>query len=207
VFVLSPASCGGERARLLFNPQARFPLALALRTRPGVPLGEVFSFLSGLYFRGKLAYARAFTRPPLGLPGVAVITTSHGLMLPETPVDITRLTRFASVPIATDEARYRRPLVRHAAALAEAVGPRCEVVLLGSIATGKYVDVLRDVFGPRLVFPRAFVGRGDMSRGGLMLRCVDAAAELEYVPVDGAVRHGARPPRLAPRRFSRSAVD
>ena len=35
-----------------------------------------------------------------------------------------------------------------------------------------------------------------MSRGGLLLRCVTADVELPYVPLRGAVRHGARPPRL-----------
>ncbi len=199
LFLVSPASCGGERARLVFNPQARFPLALALRAGPGVPLADVFTFLSGLYFRGKIAYARAFARPPEGVPGVAVITTSDGLVLPETPVTLANLERYARVPIDEAEDRYRRPLVRHARALAR-TAPDAEVVLLGSIATGKYVDVLRSVFGERLLFPSAFVGRGDMSRGGLMLRCVDARTELVCVPVAGAVRHGVRPPRLAPRR-------
>jgi len=71
-------------------------------------------------------------------------------------------------------------------------------VLLGSIASPKYVDVLTDIFGARLQFPSAFVGRGDMSRGGLLLRHASDGAELEYEPVLGARRHGARPPRLAP---------
>jgi hypothetical protein len=74
------------------------------------------------------------------------------------------------------------------------------VVLLGSIASAKYVDLLLPVFGDRLMFPIHFVGRGDMSRGGLLLRCVTAGLELEYVPVKGATRHGQRPPRLEPIR-------
>ena len=95
-------------------------------------------------------------------------------------------------------AAYRRPLEQGARALRDAVGPDCDVVLLGSIASGKYVEVLQPIFGDRLVFPPAFVGRGDMSRGGLMLRCVLAGVELEYAPVAGATRHGQRPPKLAP---------
>jgi hypothetical protein len=74
------------------------------------------------------------------------------------------------------------------------------VVLLSSIASAKYVEVLRPLFGERLMFPAAFVGRGDMSRGGLLLRCVDAGTELEYTSVEGAVRRGRRPPRLSPRK-------
>jgi hypothetical protein len=200
IFILSPAHCGGERAQLVLNEQAQFPLARRLRTPSGAPLGEVFAFLSGLYFRGKLAYAQAFAAPPPGVPGVVVITTNEGLRDPRHPVTIARLRRFARGDIDLRDARYRRPLLRDASILAAAAGPDCEVVLLGSVATGKYVDLLLEVFGPALRFPADFAGRGDMSRGGLMLRCVDEGRELAYVRLDGgAPRHGPRPPRLAPR--------
>ena len=76
---------------------------------------------------------------------------------------------------------------------------RCSFVLLGSVATGKYVDILKGILGQRLLFPSEFIGRGDMSRGGLMLRCAEEKRELEYVPIDGAVRHGKRPPKLMPK--------
>jgi hypothetical protein len=116
-------------------------------------------------------------------------------------VDVQRLGKFAQVDIARDDPRYRRPMLRDAKVLAAHVDPGCEIVLLGSVATGKYVDVLTDVFGPRLLFPSAFVGRGDMSRGGLLLRCVRDDKELDYVSILGAVRHGPRPPRLTPARW------
>jgi len=199
VFLLSPAHCGGERARLVFNEQAEFPLARRLRSAGGAPLGEVFSFLSGLYFRGKLTYAEAFAAPPAGAPGVLVITTTDGLRPPSEAVTLDGLRRYARGSIDARDDRYRRALVRDARTLAEAAGPACEVVLLGSIATGKYVDLLLEVFGAALRFPSDFAGRGDMSRGGLLLRCVDARRELAYVPLDGAPRHGPRPPRLGPR--------
>jgi hypothetical protein len=76
------------------------------------------------------------------------------------------------------------------------------VVLLGSIASDKYVNVLLDIFGEALLFPREFVGRGDMSRGGLMLRQVEDREELEYIPVAGAVRRGGRPAKLMPRKLT-----
>jgi hypothetical protein len=199
VFLLSPAHCGGERARLVFNERAEFPLARRLRSPAGAPLGEVFSFLSGLYFRGKLAYAEAFAAPPAGAPGILVITTTDGLRPPSEAVTLDGLRRYAHGSIDARDARYRGALVRDAKALAAAAGPSCEVVLLGSIATGKYVDLLLEVFGPALRFPSDFAGRGDMSRGGLLLRCVDARRELAYAPLDGAPRHGPRPPRLGPR--------
>ena len=176
IFLLSPAHCGGERARLVFNPDARFDLAQRLRAAPGAPLGEVFSFLSGLYFRGKLAYAQAFARPPAGRPGVLVITPTDGLVLAEEPVDFERLRRFAEVDIAVANARYMEPLLRDARRLAEALDARCDVVLLGSIATPKYLEPLLAAFGERLRFPADFVGRGDMSRGGLLLRCARRAS-------------------------------
>jgi hypothetical protein len=200
IFLLSPAHCGGERARLVFNPDARFDLAQRLRAAPGAPLGEVFSFLSGLYFRGKLAYARAFARPPAGRPGVLVITPTDGLVLAEEPVGFERLRRFAEVDTAVANARYMEPLLRDARRLAQGLDARCDVVLLGSIATGKYLEPLLATFGERLRFPADFVGRGDMSRGGLLLRCARAGVELEYISVGGAVRRGPRPPRLAPAR-------
>ena len=196
IFLLSPASSGGERAALVLGDRARFDLAQRLRSPGGAPLGEVFAFLSGLYFRGKLAYATAFARPPRGVPGVLVITPTRGLLLPEQPATLDLLREFAGVDVHASEARYRGPLERDARLLAGRLPAHGDVVLLGSVATGKYVDVLGTVFGDRLRFPAEFVGRGDMSRGGLLLRCVRERRELEYVPVAGAVRHGPRPPRL-----------
>jgi hypothetical protein len=199
IFLLSPAHCGGKRASYLFNDSAKFDLARRIRDPGGVPLADVFSFVSGLYFRGKVAYARAFARPPAGVSGVLVITTNRGLVPADTTVTLDDLRDMGCVDIAADERRYRRPLARDARALA-GIQADCQFVLLGSVATGKYVDALQEAFGERLMFPQEFVGRGDMSRGGLMLRCVDEGRELTYVPVGGATRHGRRPPRLAPRR-------
>ena len=204
IFLLSPAHCGGERARLVFKDAAQFELARRVREPGGAPLGDVFTFLSGLYFRGKLAYARAFARPPEGVPGILVITANDGLRSPEHSVDVQTLRRYAKGSIDEGNAGYRRPLLRDARLVDTAAGPGCEVVLLGSVASDKYVDVLLGVFGNRLLFPSTFVGRGDMSRGGLMLRCVDAGRELDYIPVTGAVRHGPRPPKLEPRRWTRA---
>jgi hypothetical protein len=205
VFLLSPARCDGERAKLLIDPNARSELAARLRTREGVPLGEVFSFLSALYFRGKLTYARVFASPPRGVRPALVITADRGLMSPDEHVRRDDLVAFAGVDIAGGDERYLAPLRRDVATLARKLGESL-VVLLGSIATGKYVDVLLDAFGERLVFPLAFVGRGDMSRGGLLLRHAGEGRELEYVPVRGAIRHGQRPPKLEPlRRRGRGA--
>lgn len=199
IFLLSPASCAGERARIILREEAAFPLAQRLRSAEGAPIGEAFRFLSGLYFRGKLDYASAFARPPAGVPGVLVITANRGLWNAGDPVTVRDLRAFARVPIDAGEPRYRRPLARDARRLAERVGPLCEVVLLGSVATGKYLDVLLGTFGSRLLFSAEFVGRGDMSRGGLMLRCVADRRELTYVAVEGAVRRGHRPPKLEKR--------
>src|SRR4029077_18887904 len=142
-----------------------------------------------------------YARPPDGSPGVFIVTSGEGLCVPETRVRLDVLERWAAIPLDTRELRYTEPLLRDARAIASGIpDARCEVVLLGSVATGKYVDLLQDVFGPRLVFPAEFVGRGDMSRGGLLLRSARDRTELRYVPVAGSVRHGTRPPRLGPRR-------
>jgi hypothetical protein len=203
LFLLSPANCSGTRAHQVASLRARFALAERLRTDEGVPLGELFAFVSGLYFRGKLTYARRFAVPPdpprpaVG-GAVHVITPNAGLWRPEDRVTLATMRDFAGTDVRPDNPAYRQPLERSAAALAVEAGPASDVVLLGSIASPKYVDVLLAIFGTRLLFPVEFVGRGDMSRGGLLLRRAAAGAELEYVPVAGAVRRGARPPKLPP---------
>jgi hypothetical protein len=200
VFLLSPAHCGGRRAEILLREEASFPLAARLR-ESGAPIGEVFSFLSGLYFRGKLAYGRTFARPPLAVQdGVLVITPGRGLLPPDTVVTMEELRAIACVGVDPDEPRFREPLERDTTALTTSLSRDDIVVLLGSIATGKYVDVMEQILDGRLKFPSQFVGRGDMSRGGLMLRCVMNGQELEYISIAGAVRRGSRPPKLEPLR-------
>jgi hypothetical protein len=197
IFLLSPANASGIRARLILREDAGFPLALRLRAG-GLTLGEAFSFISGLYFRGKLAYAQTFSQPPPDTPGVLVITACAGLLSPEMLLTRDVLCAISSAPVAASETRYRIPLERDARLLAERMGSRCEVVLLGSVATPKYVEPLLKIFGERLHFPAEFAGRGDMSRGGLMLRCARSGQQLTYVPVATAQRHGVRPPKLPP---------
>ena len=176
------------------NERATFPLAERLRAPEGVSIGEAFSFLSGLYFRGKLAYAARFGRPPGGGTGALVITANRGLVPADTPVTVPDLREFGTVDIHASDERYRGPLARDAGAIAGDADT--SVVLLGSVATGKYVDVLLGIFGERLLFPSQFVGRGDMSRGALMLRAAREGTELEYQPVAGAVRRGPRAARI-----------
>jgi hypothetical protein len=201
VFLLSPANCGGTRARQVLSPRAVFSLATRLRSADGAPLGDLYAFISGLYFRGKLTYARRFAAPPepdnvtVGC-GVHIITPNTGLRGPEVMVTAADIQAFAEADVHPKNPLFTIPLERSARVLHRELGPDCDVVLLGSIASPKYVDVLVSVFGDRLRFPLDFVGRGDMSRGGLLLRKAAEGAELEYVPVLGAIRHGARPPRL-----------
>lgn len=194
LFLLSPASTTGKRAAMLLNPDASFDLAVRLR-KTGVSLGEAFAFLSGLYFRGKLAYATAFAGRN---DGVYVLTANRGLLPPGIVITANDLRAFAtgSVDIADD--RYVSAL--HSDAVQLAASEPSAVILLGSIASGKYVDILLPLFGDRLVFPAEFVGRGDMSRGGLMLRSITEGRELSYIPIAGATRRGSRPPKLEPIR-------
>jgi hypothetical protein len=180
---------------MLLRREATFPLARQVRSAEGAPIGEVFAFLSGLYFRGKLTYARAFA-PDRSF----VITPCSGLFTLEQRITTETLERFAEVDIHHEDERFRGPLLRDAMDLDDATGKASDAILLGSIASKKYVEVLGSVFGDRLLFPESFVGRGDMSRGGLLLRAAREATELDYVPVLGAVRHGKRPPKLRPIR-------
>lgn len=189
---------------MILNDSAQFDLACRLRTRHGASIGEVFTFLSGLYFRGKLAYANTFARAANGLCGILVITPTRGLVEASAKMSLRELREFAEVDIHENDPRYREPLARDARLLGTKLSNECEVILLGSVATGKYVDVLLENFQQRLRFPADFVGRGDMSRGGLMLRCAVDKTELHYIPVAGAVRSGKRPPKLTPRRYVKS---
>ncbi|HEU4681710.1 MAG TPA: hypothetical protein VFS51_08195 [Gemmatimonadales bacterium] len=195
IFLLSPAHCGGKRAELLLNERAAFPLAVRLRSPPGITLGEAFTFLSGLYFRGKLAYADRFARPPDGEPGVQIITTDRGLLPADVMITARDLREFGGVDIQSDQPRFREPLARDVARIRR--HGDVELVLLGSIATGKYVDVLAEMIGTRLLFPTEFVGRGDMSRGALLLRAVREGLELSYQSATGGIRRGVRAPRVS----------
>ena len=188
IFLLSPAHCGGKRAGYLLDDRARFPLAQRIRDQ-GITLGEAFSFLSGLYFRGKLAYATRFARPAGRTDAVQVITANRGLLPVGTVIGVDDLRAFAGVDIHQDDPRYRAPLERDLERLSAG---KPEIVLLGSIATAKYVDVLTEALGERLLFPAEFVGRGDMSRGALLLRASREGRELACIPVAGAVRSTAR---------------
>jgi hypothetical protein len=205
VFLLSPARLDGVRAKMLFEPKTSTgKLAASLRTRDGVAMGDVFRFMSGLYFRGKLAYAQRFARPPSGPAavwlgsGALIITSNRGLVPAETRICIEHLEAFAETNIHQNDQTFRAPLVRDAELLRTALGDDGEVVLLGSVADPKYTSPLLEVFGERLLFPNDFVGRGDMSRGGLLLRATDAQTELTYVKVRGSKIHGVKPPKLEP---------
>jgi len=182
VFLLSPANCSGKRAGFLLRRNARSALGQRLRSQ-GATIGEVFTFMSGLYFRGKIAYAEAFANPPHGAPPTHVIVPGLGLCVPETVIDLVSLRAIARVPVDPDNRRYVRPLKRDAARLVEGLAPGDTVVLLGSIATPKYLEPLSDVLGSRLLVPQEFIGRGDMSRGSLMLKCAASRSELAYVGV------------------------
>lgn len=180
---------------MLVREQASFDLAVKLQ-QGAATIGEVYSFISGLYFRGKLTYAEAFSAAPVGVPPVLLIVPGFGLVPPTTSVTLEQLREISTVPVDERNAAYRSALLNAARLLDEHAGPACLHVLLGSIASGKYIEPLLEVFAERLAFPTDFVGRGDMSRGGLMLRHAHSGIELTYIPVQGAARHGVRPPRL-----------
>lgn len=186
LFLLSPASLNGIRARQLTSPRASFDAALRYRSPEGVPVCDAFAFMSALYFRGKIAYARAFAvpSPAVGGDGIYVITPGFGLVSQDWALTEERLKKMRRTAIDVTSRNYVRPLREHARALAAVLEPEAEIVLLGSVATGKYVDVLLPVFGGRLRFPSSFAGLGDMARGGLMLRAARAGRELDYATLD-----------------------
>ncbi|HXG57603.1 MAG TPA: hypothetical protein VNL91_01095 [Thermoanaerobaculia bacterium] len=182
VFLLSPASLGGTRAKQLTSPRASFDVALRYRSPEGVEIADAFAFMSALYFRGKIAYARHFGEQTF------IIAPGFGLVPPEWRLTGERMKIMRRTPVDVTKRSYVRPLREHAEALAEGLDDGRRVVLLGSVASGKYIDVLHPVLGDRLLFPSAFAGLGDMSRGGLMLRAVRHDRELEYATLDAPRR-------------------
>ena len=100
-----------------------------------MPLGEVFTYLSALYFRGKLAYAQAYAAPPPGCPGVWIITPTAGLVPHDVLIRLPKLRGFGRVPIHLKNRLYCSSLRRSARKLAGDIGPNCELILLGSIGT------------------------------------------------------------------------
>ena len=208
MFLLSPAYCGGRRAGIALRPDSTLPIAQQLRAGT-LELGAAFAFFSGLYFRGKLAYAQKFAAGGTpDAPSTLVITPTRGLMSPHERVTPELIREFATVDVALDDLRYRGPLERDLKLLARNLAATEKVVLLGSVASGKYVDLLLPLLGDRLRYPTAFIGRGDMSRGGLLLRCVDSGEELDYEPLSAGVRpRGPRPPKLDPLTRPGSKLD
>src|SRR5688572_15452180 len=95
VFLLSPASCAGTRARQLMNSRTN-PLRARLEDS-GAPLGEVFTYMSSLYFRGKLAYANHFGggRALVIAPGLGLVPTDRTIYLDD-------LKAMAQVPVDED---------------------------------------------------------------------------------------------------------
>jgi len=184
VFLLSPANVSGLRAKQLTSPRATFEAAQLYQSPDGVPIAVAFAFMSALYFRGKIAYALQFAAPE----NIFVIAPGFGLVPPDWRITPERMKVLSRTEVDVRKKSYRRPLERDAKQLAADLPKKSNVVLLGSVASGKYVDVLWPVFGERLVFPAMFAGLGDMSRGGLLLRAARANRELEYTSL-AAPRH------------------
>jgi hypothetical protein len=205
LFLLSPAKITGERAKWLLNPRATFAIAQQLH-REGLSLADAFTFASGLYFRGKITYARQFSLSK-NKDLIRIITTNRGLVDPLLLVRPQDLKAFGEVDIHESNTSYHEPLRRDAEALGKQLSADGIAILLGSIATAKYRDVLLHGFGNRLVFPKDFIGRGDMSRGALLLRAAKAGTELSYTPVQGAIFRGKRAPKVGPVNRSRESGE
>jgi hypothetical protein len=173
---------------MLLNPDARFELARQLSSPGGAPLGAAFSFVSGLYFRGKVAYAAEFGVAPPSQAAAHVITAGGGLCTLDERVTVARLRDWMNVAVHDDNPHFTVPLMRHCSELLDSSDTEARFVLLGSIASDKYVRPLLDILGERLLFPLEFAGRGDMSRGSLMLRAARERTELTYAPVLSAPR-------------------
>lgn len=185
VFLLSPANVSGTRARQMLSPRAMSAAALAYRSPDGVKIADAFTFMSALYFRGKHAYARAFSveHPRIGHTAF-VIAPGYGLVPLDWRLDKERMKKLARTKVDIRSRAYTSSLRKSCQELALQLDDDDIVVLLGSVASGKYVDVLHPIFGDRLRFPGIFAGMGDMQRGSVMLKAAAAGRELEYVDLN-----------------------
>ncbi|MDX1583536.1 MAG: hypothetical protein R3338_08050 [Thermoanaerobaculia bacterium] len=185
IFLISPANLNGTRAKQLRSKHAMFEAAKAYRNG-GVPIGQAFSFMSALYFRGKLTYARRFSVSPTpgSIEPVQIITAGYGLVSPDWLIDQKRMRRLQRTKIDPRSRTYRSTLQKDVRRLRDECDESVRFVLLGSVATGKYVDVLHPILRDRLKFPASFVGIGDMQRGSIMLNAARSGVELEYVGMD-----------------------
>jgi hypothetical protein len=188
VFLLSPVNLSGKRGQMLLNVSADFGLARALGSPQGAPLEKIFSFVSGLYFRGKAEYARRFGRDTAGRPSALVMTAGGGLCSLDETLTKARLEAWQRVAVSEQNPHFTAPLQRHACELLDTHDASARFVLLGSIATRKYVSPLVEVFGSRLLYPLRFAGLGDMSRGSLLLRAAADGVELDYEPLTTVAR-------------------
>ncbi len=184
ICLLSPANASGPRAKQLTSPRSQFEAARLYRSPEGVPIALAFAFMSALYFRGKIAYALHFG----GAENTFVIAPGFGLVPADWRITPERMKVMSRTDVDVRKRNYRVPLEREAKRMAKTLEDHSTVVLLGSVASGKYVDVLQPIFGERLQFPAMFAGLGDMSRGGLLLRAARADRELEYVSLDAPRR-------------------
>ncbi|HVS65001.1 MAG TPA: hypothetical protein VMT85_16025 [Thermoanaerobaculia bacterium] len=186
-FLISPASLHGVRGRRLLAPGASG--VWPRRLRGGAPIGELFTAVSSLYFRGKLAYALRFG----GAGGTLVIAPGVGLVTPEWRLDREAALRMSEIRVRSSEDAYRRPLEQALRRLLDETGG--DFVFLGSLATDRYLAVLAPLLGSRLLTPAALYGMGNMRRGSVLLEAAESGEELEYVPCrPPQARRSKRPP-------------
>jgi hypothetical protein len=202
IFLLSPADASGRRGQMLLSQKSQFELAHRLRTK-GITLGEAYSFMSSLYFRGKLAYATAFASQIHNLLSIQIITPSRGLLPPRTTLSLADFLDLGVERILEKNPRYRDPLERDLRKLSESLGEDGKVIFLGSLGTKRYIPLLKEILGHRILVPRDFLGMGNMRRGAVLLRCVREHCQLTYVTLASA-EELMRKPKLGPAKRQRT---
>ena len=142
VFLLSPANCGGLRARMMLSPTAQFDAGAAAAerrrraARRGLQLRQRPVLPRQARVRAAVRAAAGSRRPVVGRRRArhhaerGPARRRHGASRSR------RSGHSRTGDIDLRNAAYRVPLEQSATALRDAIGPDCEVVLLGSIASG-----------------------------------------------------------------------
>jgi len=188
-----PCSCSPRRPSRGSAPSSSPPPARASRP-PAFPFGRGGAHRRGFRLHERPLFPRqdrlrpALRRTPAGRAGApprarqwhlrhhsrlrsrAAGVAAHPRALPEDPPHAGRLggPRLPSPPDGERPGPRRPPAGRRAG------GPP------GSVATGKYVDVLRRSSATGWCSLFCFAGTGDMARGALLLRAARSGEELEY---------------------------
>ena len=193
-------------ARVLWRPPCALADSVDLALSPGGSPGRGHALArrgvrvpQRIVLPRQATYASRFGRPPPSLPPALVITPTRGLQSPSLPISRSLIEEFASLDWHRPTRAFWIRSSRVRVSFVHRSSQRCAWSCSGASRRAGTSSRWRASSRAGCNYPAEFVGRGDMSRGGLLLRHAEEGRELDYVPLAaGLTRHGAKPPKLPP---------